>query len=206
MPSYRLVSREKHLCQARPGRRRRSNQTQRRRRPHELRAPLLLPGLVAESLARHRSETTASVVAATPARRPHSFWNNQRWAVGCRPPRPCIRKTIAADAIACRDIKRKHSGGSHASRGRCPLLKRTAGGAGCRDMEFVDRLADSGSGTSSLVWRLGCRDTGRYGRAVLGPPSIALRHLPPVSAEALARVQERVAHLVPIAEILKASL
>jgi hypothetical protein len=32
-----------------------------------------------------------------------------------------IRKMTAADAIACRDIKRKHSGGSHAT--RCPLLE-----------------------------------------------------------------------------------
>ena len=41
---------------------------------------------------------------------------------------PASRKMIAAHAIACGDIKRKHSGGSHAT--RCPLLKRTAGGAG----------------------------------------------------------------------------
>src|SRR6476646_3201080 len=73
-------------------------------------------------------------------------------------------------------------------------------------MEFVDRLADSGSGTSSLVWRLGCRDTGRYGRAVLGPPSVALRHLPPVSIEALAGVQKRLAHFIPVTDILKARL
>src|SRR5258705_12296300 len=69
-------------------------------------------------------------------------------------------------------------------------------------MEFIDCLADSGSETSSLVWRLGCRDTGRYGRAVLGPPSVALRHLPPISIEALAGVQERLAHFIPV--ILKA--
>ena len=111
---------------------------------------------------------------------------------------------IAADAIACGDIKRKHSGGSSCDsvsvaetdrRRRRPLRHGVCRPSG--------RLRER---NKPLVWRLGCRDTGRYGRAVLGPPSVALRHLPPVSTEALARVQERLAHFIPVAEILKARL
>src|SRR4051794_21291190 len=70
---------------------------------------------------------------------------------------------IAADAIACRDIKRKHSGGSYLLRGRCPLLERTAGRRRPLRHGVSTVWPHSGGGTSSLVWRLGCKDTGRYG-------------------------------------------
>ena len=124
---YRLVSRESTYAKRD---RADSAATQRRRRPRAT-SPLLLPGLVAESLARHRSgdygqRSRGNTGAPTPI--PFGVTNARRSSAICAV--PASRKMIAAHAIACGDIKRKHSGGSHASRGRCPLLKRTAGGAG----------------------------------------------------------------------------
>jgi hypothetical protein len=70
MPRYRPVPRESAYAK-----RDRADGAARTKRkdaaaPTSYEPPLLLPGLVAESLARHRSGTMASVVAATPARRP----------------------------------------------------------------------------------------------------------------------------------------
>jgi hypothetical protein len=70
MPRYRLVSRESTYAK-----RDRADGAARTKRndaaaPTSYEPPQLLPGLVAESLARHHSGTMASVVAATPARRP----------------------------------------------------------------------------------------------------------------------------------------
>jgi hypothetical protein len=69
MPRYRLVPRESTYAK-----RDRADGAARTKRNDDAAPtsyePLLLPGLAAESLARHRSGTMAIVVAATPARRP----------------------------------------------------------------------------------------------------------------------------------------
>ena len=107
----------KHLCQARPGRRRRSNQTQRRRRPHELRAPTPtrigrgIPGAAPQRDDGHRSRGNTG--APTPI--PFGITNARQSSAICAV--PASRKMTAAHAIACGDIKQKHSGGSHTTRG-----------------------------------------------------------------------------------------
>jgi hypothetical protein len=116
----------KHLCQARPGRQRRNATTTPPPRatspPTPTRIGRGIPGAAPQRDYGQRSRGNTG--APTPI--PFGITKARRSGAICAV--PASRKMIAAHAIACGDIKRKHSGGSHAT--RCPLLKRTAGGAG----------------------------------------------------------------------------